>query len=348
VREIYSIEIKDTAQVGAARRVIHGFASRIGFEENQLAEIDIVVQEIGTNAVSYAASGGWLHFTTPLTILPGIELFYWDTGPGIYNLDRAVRDGVSTSGGLGAGLGAIRRLMNEFDVYSTVRTTARLSLAAQRRTNHGTALLARKWLGGGNDEQSQTAQTARVGAWSRPRPNETENGDAYFIRKRDKRTLYAVVDGLGHGSGAKKASDVALDSLDEWRGEPLDQVIQAAHEALRATRGAVMSVVVIDEAARSFECAGVGNVMVRVFGAPERIAPIPTNGTLGARLGQIRVWKYAWAEGATCVMASDGVSASWEMDSYPGLLNRSPQLFAGILMRDYGRTSDDATVLVIK
>lgn len=347
MREINSIEIKDTAQVGAARRVIHGFASRIGFEENQLAEIDIVVQEIGTNAVSYAANGGWLHFTTPLTILPGIELFYWDTGPGIYNLDRAVRDGVSTSGGLGAGIGAIRRLMDEFDVYSTVRTTTRLSLAEQRRTNHGTALLARKWMGT-NDERSQMAQAGRIGAWSRPRPNETSNGDAYCIRSRDGRTLYAVVDGLGHGSGAKKASDVALDSLDEWRGESLEQVLQAAHEALRATRGAVMSVVVIDAEARSFECAGVGNVMVRVFDAPERIAPIPTNGTLGARLGQIRVWKYAWARGATCVMASDGVSASWEMDLYPGLLNRSPQLLAGILMRDYGRTSDDATVLVIK
>lgn len=347
MREINSIEIKDAAQVGAARRVIHGFASRIGFEENQLAEIDIVVQEIGTNAVSYAASGGWLHFTTPLTILPGIELFYWDTGPVIYDLDRAVRDGISTGGSLGAGLGAIRRLMDEFDVYSTVRTTARLSLAEQRRTNHGTALLSRKWLGA-RDEQPQTARTARIGAWSRPRPNETDNGDAYFIRTRNERTLYAVVDGLGHGSGAKKASDVALDSLDEWRGEPLEQVIQAAHEALRATRGAVMSVVMIDAEAHSFECAGVGNVMVRVFNAPERIAPIPTNGTLGARLGQIRVWKYKWVEGATCVMASDGVSASWEMDLYPGLLNRSPQLMAGVLMRDYGRTSDDATVLVIK
>lgn len=347
MREINSIEIKDAAQVGAARRVIHGFASRVGFEENHLAEIDIVVQEIGTNAVSYTANGGWLYFTTPIGPAPGLELFYWDTGPGIYNLDRALRDGVSTSGGLGAGIGAIRRLTDEFDVYSTVKTTARLSLSAQRRTNHGTALLARKWLSA-ETETAETEQAKRIGAWSRPRPNETMNGDAYFIRTRGHYTLYAVVDGLGHGSGAKEASDVALSSLDEWRGEPLDQVIQAAHDALRATRGAVMSVVVIDAEAQSFQYAGVGNVMVRVFDAPERITPLPINGTLGARLGQIRVWTYPWAEGTTCVMASDGVSAAWEMDLYPGLLKRSPQLLAGILMRDYGRTSDDATVLVIR
>ncbi|HEX7997577.1 MAG TPA: ATP-binding protein [Pyrinomonadaceae bacterium] len=352
MREINSIEIKDAAQVGAARRVVHGFAGRLGFDENQLAEIDIVVQEIGTNAVSYAATGGWLHFTTTPGDAPGIELFYWDTGPGIYNLDRAIRDGVSTSGGLGAGLGAIKRLMDEFDVYSTVRTTARLSLSAQRRTTHGTALLARKWLASNTEADGEETpgrlQSKRLGLWSRPRPSETVNGDAYFIRTRDRATLYAVVDGLGHGHGAKEASDVALSVLDDWRGEPLDRVFHAAHDALRATRGAVMSAVVIDDRAHSFQFAGVGNVMVRVFEAPERITPIATNGTLGARLGQVRVWTHAWAEGATCVLASDGVSAAWEMDAYPGLLSRSPQLLAGILMRDYGRESDDATVMVIR
>lgn len=358
MREINSIEIRDGAQVGAARRMIHGFAGRAGFAEQQLAELDIVVQEIGTNAVSYAADGGWLHFTTPPGPAPGVELFYWDTGPGIYNLDRAVRDGVSTSGGLGAGLGAIRRLMDEFDVYSTVRATGRLTLSQQRRTTHGTALVARKWLPGTEHEkrlpntaahEAQLAETAqRIGVWSRPRPHEISNGDAYFIRTRGERTLYAVVDGLGHGDGAKNASGVALDSLDEWRGERLDDVFRAAHDALRATRGAVMSAVVIDAAEQSFEYAGVGNVLVRVFNAPERITPIPTNGTLGARLGQVRVSKHRWANGATCVMASDGVSASWEMDAYPGLLQRSPQLLAGILMRDYGRNTDDATVLIIR
>lgn len=351
MREINSIEIKDAAQVGAARRVIHGFAGRIGFDDNELAEIDIVVQEIGTNAVSYASDGGWLHFTTPLDDddAPGIELFYWDTGPGIYNLDRAVHDGVSTSGGLGAGLGAIRRLMDEFDVYSTVKATGRLTLAAQRRTTHGTALLARKWLKTGDETERETLRQARrIGAWSRPRPRETSNGDAYFICKRDRATLYAVIDGLGHGMGARDAANVAIACLDEWHGEPLDQVFQAAHVALRSTRGAVMSAVVIDTRAQSFQFAGVGNVMVRVFEAPERITPIPTNGTLGARLGQVRVWTHRWSEGATCVMASDGISATWDIEAYPGLLSRSPQMLAGILMRDYGRDSDDATVLVIR
>jgi anti-sigma regulatory factor (Ser/Thr protein kinase)/serine/threonine protein phosphatase PrpC len=348
MREIYSIEIKDEAQVGTARRAVHRFASALDFNETDVAELDIVVQEMGTNAARYAVGGGWLHYTTPLGAdAGGIELFYWDAGPGIYNLDRAIRDGVSTSGSLGAGLGAIRRLMDEFDVYSTLRTTQRLSMT-QRRTSHGTVMLARKWLNKEGDETKGRGDAHRFGVWSRPHPGEDKNGDAYFILERGRRTLLAVIDGLGHGPGAKEASDVAVDRLDEWMGEPLDEVLPALHDALRATRGAVIGAAIIDNGAERFHYSGVGNVMVRVYGAPEHTTPVSANGTLGARLGQLRVWTYPWAEGATLIMASDGLSASWDIESYPGILQRTPQLLAGVLMRDYGRNADDATVLVAR
>ena len=201
MREIFSIEIKDEAHVGTARRSVHRFASRLGFDEKALAELDIVVQEIGTNAVRYASAGGRLHYTTPLGARSGLELFYWDRGPGIYDLDRAIRDGVSTSGSLGAGLGAILRLMDEFDVYSTIRTTSRLSLG-ERRTSHGTALLARKWVGGRDSDVADTrepldvSEAQRFGVWSRPHPGEELSGDAYYIGKRGRQTLLAVIENL--------------------------------------------------------------------------------------------------------------------------------------------------------
>ncbi len=347
MREIRSIEITDEAQVGAARRAVHEYASELGFTETELAEIDIVVQEMGTNAVSYAKESGWLHFTTTPGAAAGLELFYWDKGPGIYNLDRAIRDGVSTNGSLGAGLGAIRRLTDEFDVYSTVRTTSRLT---QRRTSHGTALLARKWLARPAEQAERVADDflQRIGVWSRPHYKETVNGDAYFIKSRGERTLLAVIDGLGHGPGAKDAADVAVDSLEEWMGENVDEVVLAVHDALRATRGAVMGAAMIDRAQGFVHYAGVGNISVRAFETPQRFHPIPTNGTLGARLGKIRVWSERWAEGATITLASDGLSEAWDIGSYPELLRRSPQLLAGVLMRDYGRMADDATVLVAR
>ncbi len=331
--------------MGAARRAVHDYAEHVGFNETELAEIDIVVQEIGTNAATYATNNSWLHYTKPLGRAPGLELFYWDTGPGIYNIDRAVRDGVSTSGSLGAGLGAINRLMHQFDLYSTVRTTEKLSLAAARRTTHGTALLARKWVAGAKPD---ALSMSHLGVWSRPHPGEDTNGDAYFIQAAGPRTLFAVIDGLGHGRGAKEASDTALDSLSDWAGEPLKDVFEAVHAALRATRGAVMGACVIDRASEEMHYAGVGNISARVFNAPERVTPIAANGTLGARMGRVRVWTQKWSEDAMLVMTSDGLSESWDIRSYPGLIERHPQILAGVLMRDYGRTSDDATALVVK
>jgi anti-sigma regulatory factor (Ser/Thr protein kinase)/serine/threonine protein phosphatase PrpC len=347
MREIKSVEIREEAQVGTARRAVHSYASVLEFTEMELAEIDIVVQEIGTNAARYASEGGRLHFTTtPGPEDAGLELFYWDMGPGIYNIDRAIRDGVSTSGSLGAGLGAIRRLMDEFDVYSTLRLTSRLN--NQRRTSHGTVLLARKWTSKGKQSPETAIQARRIGVWSRPHPAEDLNGDAYFMRQRGGRILFAVIDGLGHGKGAKDASDVAVAVLDEWTGEPLDEVMTATHNALRATRGAVMGAAIIDYENERFDYSSVGNIAARVFGTPEHVSLISTNGMLGGRLGKLRVWTHRWTEGATLVMTSDGLSETWDINSYPGLLGRSPQLLAGILMRDYAREADDATVLVVR
>ncbi len=348
MRVIRSMEVSDEAQVGAVRRAVHAYAGAFGFTERELAEIDIVVQEVGTNAARYATGGGQIHFTPTLGAEPGLEIFYTDRGPGIYDLERVVRDGVSTGGSLGAGLGAVRRLMDEFEVYSAVQSTARLA-SLSRRTTHGTAILLRKWVAAARlSDKTHAATARRIGVWTRPHPNEEQNGDAYFVRRRAGQTLLAVVDGLGHGHGAHEASRVALAVLAEWQGEGLEEIFGAAHAALRPTRGAVMGACIVDAVRGSFQYAGVGNIEVRVFNAPEPVRPISNNGTLGARMSKMRVWSYAWAEGATVVLASDGVSASWDINDYPGLLQHSPQLLAGVLMRDYGRDTDDATVLVAR
>ena len=348
MRVFHSQEVKDEAQVGAARRAVHRYAARLGFTDEQLSEIDIVVQEMGTNAARYADGGGCLYWTTPLGEATGLELFYCDRGPGIYDLDRAIRDGVSSGGGLGTGFGAMRRLLDEFDAYSSVKGTTR-RLQTARRPTHGTALSGRKWVAAPRGERGAARLLSkRFGAWSRPRPGEERNGDAYFIGEHEGETLVAVIDGLGHGRGAQEAAQAALDTLGRWRGEALDEVVGAVHEALRATRGAVMGAVVLDRERGSFTYAGVGNVDVRVLGSQEPARPIPSNGTLGARLSNVRVWPHRWAEGTTLVLASDGLSATWDINAYPGLLGKSPQLLAGVLLRDFGRDSDDATVLVYR
>jgi anti-sigma regulatory factor (Ser/Thr protein kinase) len=349
MRPFNTQEIKDDSQVGAARRAVHRFASRAGFREEQLSDLDIVVQEIATNAVRYASSGGCLHWREAPGGEAGIELFYADRGPGVYDLERALRDGVSTGGGLGSGFGAMRRLLDEFDAFSVPKGTTR-RLTTARRTTYGTVILGRKWADSAHTREAEKsrADARRIGSWSRPRPGEEVNGDAYFVSEYDGRLMLAVVDGLGHGRGANEAASAAVETLEQWRGEPLEELVLGVHEALRATRGAVMGAAVLDRSRESYVYAGVGNVELRLLGSTDPGRPVPSNGTLGARLSNVRVWPHRLAEGAALVLASDGISASWDINSYPGLAAKSPQMLAGVLLRDFARNSDDATVLVYK
>src|SRR5215216_482179 len=78
MRDIHRQEIREEGHVGAARRGVRRFASALGFSDDRLAELDIVVQEIGTNAVRYASSGGCLHWAETPGEEPGLELFYFD------------------------------------------------------------------------------------------------------------------------------------------------------------------------------------------------------------------------------------------------------------------------------
>jgi len=347
MRHFNTQEIKDDSQVGAARRAVHRFASRAGLGEERLSDLDIVVQEIGTNAVRYATSGGCLHWREAPGEEAGIELFYEDKGPGIYDLERALRDGVSTGGGLGSGFGAMRRLLDEFDAFSVPKgTTRRLSNA--RRTTYGTVILGRKYAASEPEDENARADARRIGSWSRPRPGEELNGDAYFVSEYDGELLLAVIDGLGHGHGANEAARAAVETLEQWRGEPLQDLVLGVHETLRATRGAVMGAAILDSSRETYVYAGVGNVELRLLGSTDPGRPVPTNGTLGARLSNVRVWPHRLSEGATLVLASDGISTTWDINSYPGLATKSPQMLAGILLRDFARNSDDATVLVYK
>jgi anti-sigma regulatory factor (Ser/Thr protein kinase) len=350
MRVFQSQAIRDEPQVGAARRAVRRFAQQAGFGAEALSDLEIVVQEIGTNAVRYATQGGCLHWRAPEAGAgAGLELFYEDKGPGIHDLDRALKDGVSSGGSLGTGFGAMRRLLDEFDAYSSVKGTTR-RLTSARRTTWGTALLGRKWAGPprDRDEEERRAASRRRGVWTRPRPGEDRNGDAYFFGEHRGAVLLVVVDGLGHGRGAAEAASAAVEVLEGWEGEPLEDLFWGLHDALRVTRGAVVGSVLIDEPREHFHYAGVGNVEVRVIGASEPIRPLPANGTLGARLTQVRVWPHRYEPGTTFVLATDGISAKWDVSSYPGLHLRDPQLMACVLARDFSRSSDDATIVVYR
>src|SRR5215213_734803 len=176
------IPLNEEAQIGLARRIARRYGGELSFTEHQLAEIDILISELGTNALKFGRGTGqiFLGLLDERTDTEGLEVIYTDKGAGIDDTSLAVEDGFTTSGSMGSGLGAISRMADEFYIYSLVESqTRRLSLYG--RTTHGTVIVARKHATpkGGLPSQEPTAW----GALSRPPAKETHNGDAYLIRQ---------------------------------------------------------------------------------------------------------------------------------------------------------------------
>ena len=113
-----AVPIRTEADVVNARQSGRELAAAIGFGTTDQALIATAISELARNILKYAGSGE-VHLNHKTTGgREGIEVVAADRGPGIANLDDAMRDGFTTSGGLGLGLPGAKRLMDEFHVVT--------------------------------------------------------------------------------------------------------------------------------------------------------------------------------------------------------------------------------------
>jgi hypothetical protein len=246
---------------------------------------------------------------------------------------RCLGDGYSTAGSLGTGLGSIARVADSFGIYS--------------QPGGGTALWARVDSDPGARGPAETGPD--LAAINVAAPGEPVCGDDWAVAGREGRTLVLLADGLGHGPQAAAAAAAAAGLLDQApSGEPV-ALIEAAHAALRGTRGAALAVARLDPRRGELRFAGVGNIAGVVVdartGRSTRL--VSQNGTVGHAVRKIQAFDYPWAEDARLILHSDGLSARWDLDGYPGLIHRHPGLLAGVLYRDFRRERDDVTVIVL-
>ena len=71
-------------------------------------------------------------------------------------------------------------------------------------------------------------------------------------------------------------------------------------------------------------------------------------GTLGLQYKPAKELTFTFEESSLLVIHSDGLTAKWSFDEYPGLATHHPALIAAVLFRDFKRENDDATVLVLR
>jgi negative regulator of sigma-B (phosphoserine phosphatase) len=185
------------------------------------------------------------------------------------------------------------------------------------------------------------------GAAVRPKQGQTVSGDVYVLEHYGEgQVLAAVIDGLGGGTQAYHAAQLAADTLRRMPDYPLPDLIRTAHTALYGSRGAVIGILRLDTTVHKAWYIGVGNIGIHAF-STQQIKPISKNGILGARLPALLELHYTYNPGDTFVLYSDGISTRWSLDSKLDL-RTSPQDLADTLLGSFGKTIDDATVLVVR
>lgn len=321
--------VSDTSQIGEARRSAAEFARRAGANEAVVGRVGLVATEMATNLIKHASGGHILIDAFNDLDGYGIELLSLDKGPGMADVGRSIADGYSTGGSPGTGFGAISRQSDRFGVFS--------------RQGLGTAILARMTL-----DSTAKSRDARLGAVSLPFPGENACGDGWAFETGDSGRALLVVDGSGHGPEAAKAAEIAAASFVDHQGDDCVTLVQRMHRALAPTRGAALAVARIDAAARVVRFVGVGNITGALICNGETRRMVSHNGTAGHVAPRIREFTYPFTDDPVVIMHSDGLSAKWDLASYPGLAASHPSLIAGILFRDHRRDRDDATIVVMR
>lgn len=324
----HAFAITHTSDIAAARRAGQRMALAIGMDEIRAGKLALLVSEAATNILKHAGEGRLFLSEARSGDLRAIDVVALDRGPGIGNIAHALRDGVSSVGTAGTGLGAMRRLADEFDAYAP--------------RDKGSAFFMRLWNG------VAPAAPLALGALCIPIASEEECGDAWALAHHRGGVALMSIDGLGHGADAAAAAHAALVALAARPALGPAAQIEACHQSLRATRGAALAVAQLDFGTHELRFAGIGNISACIIDGVTRKQMVSHNGIVGYNMRKVQEFSHPFPPGALIIMHSDGIGTQWDLANYPGLTACNPALIAAVLLRDFGRARDDANVLVVR
>jgi len=320
------IPITDTSSIGEARRRGLHVTERLGLDEVRSGEFALLVTELARNVLLHGGGGQAIITGSQNGHGSLVRLLGIDKGPGISDVPRAMSDGYSTAGTMGEGLGAMQRIADRMEIFTS---------------QAGTIVMVEI----GSKEAQPGLQVAGIAV---PYPGERYCGDAWTYDEKPERTMILIVDGLGHGAHAALAAEEAVavfqSSLEKSPGE----ILSYANDALKKTRGAVAGIARIDNSTGSLTYAAVGNTAASVISKAGSRSLVSHSGTLGVASPRIQEFQMDWPKDGVLIMHSDGLQSRWDLLSYSGLISRHPAVIGATLIRDFRRQRDDASVVVIK
>ncbi len=158
-----------------ARGSAAALGRRVGLGEQRTAELVLAVAELAANVTKHAVDGSVLLRVLRNETVAGVEVVVVDSGPGMADVSEALRDGMSTAGTLGIGLGAVGRLADTFDIHS--------------QPGLGTVQLARFWP---RPLPPSVGGEPLVAGVTRPIGGEQVCGDAWAARTDTDTTVHSV------------------------------------------------------------------------------------------------------------------------------------------------------------
>jgi serine/threonine-protein kinase RsbT len=114
------VPVDSEAHVVAVRQTVRAWAQELGFSLVDQTKIVTAASELARNTIKHGGGGKLTLEILNEGIRRGLRLIFEDTGPGIPDLSLAMKDGYTSGGGLGLGLGGSKRLVNDFHIESQV------------------------------------------------------------------------------------------------------------------------------------------------------------------------------------------------------------------------------------
>jgi serine/threonine-protein kinase RsbT len=124
-----TLQVRSSEEILLIRQAVRAWAAELGFSLVDQTKIVTAASELARNTVVYGGGGSVRLEMLNNGTRRGLRLTFEDQGPGIPDIELAMKDGYTTGGGLGMGLGGAKRLSNEFEISSRVGEGTRVSIA---------------------------------------------------------------------------------------------------------------------------------------------------------------------------------------------------------------------------